>query len=45
MMDLQWLESSEKFGALKRSELDGLKVCNTNEEAVKFLAEFYKIKQ
>ena len=40
---MQWLDSSERFGALKRSELDGLKVCNTNEEAVEFLADFYGV--
>ena len=38
---MAWLDSSEKRGALKRSELDTLRVCNTNDEAVAFLKTFY----
>lgn len=38
---MQWLESSEAAGALNRKELDTLKVCDTNDDCVRFLAEFY----
>jgi len=40
---MKWMDSSEKVGALKKTELSGLKVCDTNEEAVKFLKNFYKV--
>merc|ERR1719263_1986113 len=42
---MSWITDAERLGALKTAEIDNLKVFGSNDACIKYLSDFYGVKE